>query len=529
MTSRPARRQDRASADALNDAGLAHKAAGRRDEAARAFRAALDADRGHAPAIGNLGLVLWLQEKVGVAVRCLEESIRLGPDNADAHAALAEALLHLGRFADARAAARHASSLAPRALDLRSNALLCMAYDEAIGAQERFDAHRAFGAAAPAEARPHDRAHVRAGDPDRRLTLGYVSPDFNRHSVARFFAPLLRAHDRLRFRVACYQVGERDDATTATLRSSADAWTDARALDDAALAARMREDGVDVAIDLAGHTAGNRLGAFARRPAPVQASWLGYPDTTGLAAIDIRLTDAVADPPGSERWTTERLARLPRPLHAFDPDPDAPAVAPRSPGSVVFGSFNALPKLSDGTVALWSRVLLEVEGSRLLLKAFGLSDPTVQEAVRRRFAARGIASDRLDLRGRVAAQADHLGAYGEIDVALDPTHYNGTTTTCEALWMGVPVVSLRGDRHASRVGASLLTAAGMPQLVADGADAFVAIAAGLVRDPARRAALRAETREIVARSPLRDAVGLARAVESAYRTAWAVCCTAGAR
>ena len=269
---------------------------------------------------------------------------------------------------------------------------------------------------------------------------------------------------------------------------------------------------------------------FARKPAPIEVTWLGYPNTTGLPAIDYRLTDVRADPPGdADRLHTERLVRIEPSFLCYRAPEQAGEVAPlpaRSAGHVTFGSFNNFAKLSPGTIALWSRVLTGVPGSRLVLKATQFKDPEARTRAAELFAAAGVGIERLDLVPPLAAAADHLAHYAHVDIALDPTPYNGTATTCEALWMGVPVVTLRGDRHAARVGASILTVAGLERLIAETPDEYVAIAVDLARDLDALAALRAALRQRLRASPLCDGGAFARAIETAYRGMWRAWCKA---
>jgi predicted O-linked N-acetylglucosamine transferase (SPINDLY family) len=359
-----------------------------------------------------------------------------------------------------------------------------------------------------------------SGPSDRRLRVGYVSPDFVLHAVSFFILPILAAHDRNRWEVFCYSNARVADAVTGRIRGLAEHWRDIARLSDDAAAELIRRDGLDVLIDLAGHTAHNRLLVFARRPAPVQATWLGYPNTTGLPQIDYRLTDAVSDPPGTtEAWHSEKLWRLPGPFLCYEPPAVAPAVnaLPADPADgVTFACFNNLAKINPELVGLWARLLRDVPGSRLLLKSPGLADPPTVAAVRARFAAAGVAGDRIGCDGTRLSVADHLGLYRGVDVALDAHPYNGTTTTCEALLMGVPVVTLAGQVHAARVGASLLTHLGRSEWIAATADAYVEIARGLAGDRSRLGAIRAELRAQLLRSPLCDAVGFTRRLESAY-------------
>jgi predicted O-linked N-acetylglucosamine transferase (SPINDLY family) len=314
------------------------------------------------------------------------------------------------------------------------------------------------------------------------------------------------------------------------MRGLADRWREAAAWDDAQLERAIRDDGIDLLVDLAGHTKLNRLPVLARKPAPLQFTWLGFPDTTGVAAIDFRITDAIADPPGpADALHAEALLRLPGPFLCYLPPPDAPPVRARPAGvALTFGSFNNLDKLSAQTVALWARVLLAVPESRLLLKSARTRVPEAVERIHAAFAAQGVAPARVVFAAWRERRSDHLAAYADVDVALDTFPYHGTTTTCEALWMGVPVVTRTGGTHVSRVGASVLAHAGLPELVVAGDDAFVAAAAGLAGDAARRAALRAKLRERLAASPLTDAAAFTRGLEDAYRAAWRSWCVAQA-
>ena len=342
----------------------------------------------------------------------------------------------------------------------------------------------------------------------RRLRLGYVSPDFNHHAVACFIEPVLAAHDRTRVEVFCYAAVRAPDRITARLRRLAEHWRDIAPLDDAAAAALIRADRPDLLVDLAGHTAHHRLGVFARRPAPVQATWLGYPNTTGLDAIGYRLTDAVADPPGqTEAFHSEKLVRLPATFSCYGPDADAPPVndlpAARA-GAVTFGSLNNFAKITPAVIALWSRLLRELPGSRLVLKSRGLGDAAVAARIRDAFAVHGIEPARLTLDGAELSVAAHLSLYHGIDIGLDPFPYNGTTTTCEALWMGVPVVTVTGANHVARVGASLLTHCGLTELVASDEAGYIAAAVALAGDPDRMTTLRRTMRDRLNAAPLTD-------------------------
>jgi predicted O-linked N-acetylglucosamine transferase (SPINDLY family) len=311
------------------------------------------------------------------------------------------------------------------------------------------------------------------------------------------------------------------DDTTAALAPRFAGWRDVAAMGGDALADLIRRDRIDVLIDLAGLTGGTCVAVMASRPAPVQVTYLGYPDTTGVPGVDYRLTDALADPPGAEAFASETLLRLPGCLLCLEPPAGAPPVTTRpEQGPVVFGSFNNPTKISDATLALWRGVLDAAPGSRLAIKGKGLAEPRCRAAFERRLAQAGLPADRTRLLGYASTQAAHLAAYGEVDIALDTFPYAGTTTTCEALWMGVPVVTLAGRTHASRMGASLLTAAGRPGWVAATPPEYARLAARLAGDRHALAETRASLREQTARSPLCNASRFVRRFEEALRDAW---------
>jgi predicted O-linked N-acetylglucosamine transferase (SPINDLY family) len=342
--------------------------------------------------------------------------------------------------------------------------------------------------------------------------------------VAFFFEPLLMAHDRSAVEIFCYSDAVRPDDVTARLQRHADHWRDVAGQSDEQFIAQVRADRIDILVDLAGHTAGNRLRAFAARPAPVQVTYLGYPNTTGVPAVDYRFTDALADPPGeADTLYTEKLIRLPRCAWCYrppDPSPHHNPLPAQESGAVTFGSFNMPAKLSEETLDLWSQLLAAVPNSKLMLKFAALSEQSMRDHFARLFAARGVAESRLILRGRDEAVKHHLRSYHEIDIALDTFPYHGTTTTCDALWMGVPVVTLIGNAHVSRVGASLLNAVGLDDLVTTTREQFIATAAALAGDLPRLAKLRSTLRGVMQKSPLMDAAGLAREIERSYREIW---------
>jgi protein O-GlcNAc transferase len=460
----------------------------------------------------------------------VEQRAAPGSDLALAYNKFGYGLAALGRPQEAAAAFERALALDPGYAMAQSNLLLSLNYRSDVSTAELFAAHLRWDERHGRKLRRQSRFANISRDLERRLRVGYVSPDFHRHPAAYLVEPLLAAHDHDQFDVFSYADVRQPDDFTARLRGYADHWIDIHGRDPQAVARRIRADRIDLLFDLAGHTGYNRLEVFARKPAPVQLTGLLYPNTTGLRAIDYRIVDSVTDPPGAEAFCSERLIRLPRCYVCYQPDRDAGPVMPlpaRRSGHVTFGSFNNLIKVTPQVTALWARVLRMVPGSRLVLKSSAFTDPATHRRVLSAFAAQGVASGRIDLETTTPAP-DHFARYGDVDIALDPFPYNGHTTSCEAIWMGVPVISLRGDRHAARVGASLLTAVGLPALIAETPDDYVAIAAGLAANLDWLAALRAGMRERVRASPVCDGAGLARAIEDAYRTVWQQWCSGAA-
>jgi predicted O-linked N-acetylglucosamine transferase (SPINDLY family) len=359
----------------------------------------------------------------------------------------------------------------------------------------------------------------------RPLRVGIMSPDFRQHSVAFFTEPLLRHIDRTRFELRAYSSTAEPDATTARLKPLFSAWIDAAAMGDALLAKRIRDDRVDVLIDLAGLTHGGRPGVLAVRPAPLSITYCGYPNSTGLTRVDARVVDSITDPPGSDASATESLLRIDPCFLCYQGDPAVPifdTLASDRAGHVTFASFNVLSKINDATLRLWAAVLRATPNARLLIKSRGLDNASTRERFTSLLAQHGIA-DRTELLPQTKTLAEHLATYGRVDVALDTFPYHGTTTTCEALWMGVPVVTLTGQTHASRVGASLLHAVGLDDLVCASESGFAGTAAALAAHIVRRLDLRRSLRPRMLASPLCDAPGFAarfwNAVQAAYVSA----------
>jgi predicted O-linked N-acetylglucosamine transferase (SPINDLY family) len=503
------------------DLGAALLDTGAASAAVLALERAASLDPQRAESLNALGCAYVALGRSADAIAAFEAALSLRPGYAAPRDNLARALRTAGRVDEAIARFREALALSPQP-GTHSNLLYTLLFSDRVTAHEVAGEHRRWAErwADPlrSEPRPHDL------DPERRLRVAYLSPDLNQHAVSRFVEPVLASHDRSAFEVFFYADGPLADATTARLRPLADAWTPVGSLDDEALAARVRDDRIDLLVDLAGHTAHHRLLVFARRPAPVQITWIGYPHGTGLAAMDYRLTDAVSDPPGeTDHLYAEALVRLPEAFSCYQPPPDAPAVADapctRREG-VTFGCFNNLSKMTPSVVAAWSALLAAAPRSRLLLRARALSDADTADRVRRAFAEHGVAPSRLELDPRSLPVPEHLARYAEVDVALDPFPYNGTTTTCEALWMGVPVLTVAGSTHAARVGASLLTHLGLTDWIASDPADLVVRGAALSGDLAALSSLRATLRERMRASPLCDAPRFTAHLEGTYRALW---------
>jgi protein O-GlcNAc transferase len=508
---------------AHNSLGLAYLSTGRFTDAMAEFRTAAQADPKSAEYLNNLASAIESLGGIDEALKLVQQAAALAPESALVRNNLAKRLIAIAQLDEGVAQARRAVELSPSDSRIHDNLLLTLHYLPDIPPAEMLQEHLAWAARhAQPLARSH-AAHANNRDPNRRLKIGYVSPDFAAHAVADFIEPILAHHDHERFEIICYSDVPVPDAYTRRIRPHADGWRDISRENDDRVSAIIGEQQIDILVDLAGHTARNRMLVFARKPAPVQVTYLGYPDTTGQTAIDWRITDTLADPPGAtEAYHTEKLLRLPRTFLCYQPYGDSPAIGPLPAdlaGHTTFASFNNLSKLTPRAIETWSRILWGVPRSRLLIKAVALEE-TARRLIRDAFAAHGIGSERLELIGRVHAFADHLALYNKVDVALDTFPYHGTTTTCEALWMGAAVVTLAGEIHMSRVGVSLLGQVGLSDLVAGSADDYVAIATGLANDRDRMRGLRSSLRERMTRSPLLDAIGVTRELESAYRSIW---------
>lgn len=509
----------------LDLARVCHKVE-RLDEGARALEEVIRRMPEHAEARTMLASICFRRRDYDRLEEVLSGLQATGQDAANAINLSGMMMVARGRLREGLEAMALVDELAPQAHELQMTRVMYLNYSPWIRREDLYEEHRCFGL--------RFRNHVPSlgpfdldRDPERKLRIGYVSPDFRAHSVAYFAAPVFEAHDRDRFDIVAYAHLHRPDRVSRHLQERVSEWHEITHLDDAALARKIRADRIDVLVDLAGLTASSRLLAFTGRPAPVQISYLGYPNTTGLPQIDYRITDGIADPDDADDLHSESLIRLPRSFLCYAIPEHAPDVAPppfERNGYVTFGSFNSINKINPEVVALWAEVLQAVPGTRLLMKSLATGDPKAQACLLDAFAGQGIAPERLRLAPYAAGSVEHMSLYNEVDVALDTFPYNGTTTTCEALWMGVPVITLVGDRHPARVSASLLTTIGFTAGIARTAEEYVTTARLMSEHPELIRAARKSLRADLCRSPLCDMHGHARALEEAYRAVFRLWC-----
>ena len=501
--------------EAHNNAGNALLRLGRAGEAEAHYRRALALKPDYAEAHNNLGGVLVHQGRPGEAEACFARALAVRPDFAAAHNNLGGALQQQGRMDEAAACFERALALKPDHEEAHRNLVYGRLYRPGVTLAGMLDAARGWSATHADHLA--DRPPAAVSTADRPPRLGFVSGDFREHVVGRLAVPALEALARAGQELVCYSNHPLDDALTARFRAAAAVWRPIHGLDDAEAAALIAADGIDILFDLSGYTADSRLLLFARKPAPLQVTWLGYPATTGLAAMDYLLADPVQVPPEADIHYQEKVIRLPASYLLYRPPVDVPELGARpleTTGAVTFGSFNGVPKLAPPAIELWSRLLRRLPAARLRLKAPGFTDEAVRRRYRALFAGHGIAEERLDFIGRTSP-ADHLRAMGEVDIALDSFPYTGGATTVDTLWMGTPVVALIGETLAHRHSAGYLTAIGLGDLIAADPERYLELAVELAGDRARLQVLRTGLRARMMASPLCDETGFVRAFTAA--------------
>ncbi|HVU33139.1 MAG TPA: tetratricopeptide repeat protein [Opitutaceae bacterium] len=470
----------------------------------------------------HYGLTLGLMGRPYMALLQHEKALELNPNHARARYGRAESLQKVYRMEEAIRDYDTYLKVEPQNLEARSFRLYALQNLDTLSREELFAEHCLYGKLAgkgPATLSGYDLS------PNRRLRLAILSPDLRTHSCAYFIEPLIAGLDPAQFELYLYHDHFTEDAMSARLKKHAAVWRNFVGQQNAVVEKTIRADKPDILIDLAGHIAAMiRLPIFAKRLAPVQITYLGYPDTSGVAAMDYRFTDAIADPPGESDWfAVEKLVRFAPVAWAYQPPVDAPEVAPlpcREGGAITFGCFNSPTKFTDSLLTAWGRLLVQVPNSRLLLKGRDFEEAPVREHVLKWLQTCGIDTARVELLARTMGTPEHLAQYARVDIALDTFPYTGTTTTCEALWMGRPVVTLCGQRHAARVGASLLRTVGHPEWIVGTPDDYVQRAVDLARAPAALAAISAGLRSDLQRSALLDHAGQSACFARALRECW---------
>jgi len=494
-----------------------------------ALEAALKQRPDYAGAWCNYGEILWKLERQGEAETALRRALAIDPRLLSAYYVLGNMLRGQSRIGEALETFGAARKLAPDRFDLESLELHALAYSDEISEAALSAKHRVFGARLEKAFPPRFAPFRNVGDPTRRLRIGYVSSDFNVHPVAWFAVPVLERHDRSAYEIYCYSTRSKTDDVTRRVQALADVWRDASGMSDTEFADTINRDAIDVLVDLTGHAGVNTLGVFAQQPAPVQVSWLGYLNTTGLARIQYRLCDAYTDPPGvTDHLYTETLVRLPhsqwcyRPFLSVDPATEPPF---KRNGYITFGSFNNAPKLSPTVRRLWADILTRIPNSRLVV--LGMLEGRARDRLMMDFLQAGIVASRLTIVPYVPME-EYFPWFNRVDMALDTTPYSGGTTTCDTLWMGVPVVTVPGPRSVSRSAASVLSTLGLHQWIAATPDDYVRLAVEFARDEAVLATLRRSLRQRMRASPLMDEPRFVRDIEAAYRRMWKTWCEGAA-
>ena len=495
---------------------------GKLDESLACYHRALELKPDVAEAHYNLGVAFMDQGKLDEAIACYRRALELKPDVAEVHNNLGNVLKDQGKLDEALTCHRRALQLKPHFAGAHSNLLLTLQYCAGVTPAALAEAHAEYDRQHAAPLAGAIVQHANLGDRHGRFRLGFVSPDLMQHPVGYFLVRVLESLGQTQQQTICYSDRPGKDDVARRLQSAATQWRDVMHMSDQRLAEQIRSDRIDILFDLAGHTAHNRLLTFARKPAPVQITWIGYEGTTGLTAMDYLLADRHVVPQGSEQYYREHVLRMPDGYLCYDPPAAAPPVGPLpslAKGYPTFGSLNNLAKITPEVVAVWAQILRRAPTARLVLKYRGLGDPTVKRRYLNLFAAHNVEPKRLELLPS-SSYAEYMATYHELDVALDPFPFSGSATTCEALWMGVPVVTCPGETFASRHSLSHLSNVGLTETIVHSLDEYVERALALAADLPRLATLRAGLREQMAASPLCDGKRFANHLVSLLRDVW---------
>ncbi|MBF0195352.1 MAG: tetratricopeptide repeat protein [Magnetococcales bacterium] len=540
---------------AYNNLGNLLQMQGKLVEAIGCYQKAVSLQPGYTEAYSNLGNALQQQGKLLAAVECYQKAVTLKPDYSEAYNNLGNALQELGRldeavtnfqkaidfnlnYSDAYnnlgnalkeqgklaqgiASFKKAIAINPNFADAHSNMLFCMNYGN-YDSQSLFDEHKIWGEKYAANLPTF--TNKQTDKSEEKLRIGFVSADFRQHSVSFFLEALFSSYNKQKLEFFCYSNSHKEDAVTAIFKNLVDGWQKIIGCSDKQVVEIIKEDNIDILVDLSGHTQNHRLKVFAMKPAPIQVTWLGYPNTTGLTTVDYRFTDSIADPTGiSDQLHTEKLIRLENGFLNYQPPNNCPEVAQlpmQSNGYCTYASFNNLAKITPQVVKTWAQILNATPDSKLLIKNKSFSCPHVKQSYLDLFAKESIAANRLEFLPTTKTIFDHLSIYNKVDISLDTFPYNGTTTTCESLWMGTPAIVLLGDSHGSRVGASILTQVGMDSLIAKNHDDYIAKAISLAKDATKLEPLRCEMRDRMLTSPLCDAKAFSNKLENAFFNMW---------
>jgi len=508
-------------AQAYNNSGLALQELGQLDKALKSCEQAIQLKPDYAQAYNNRGVVLQELEQLDKALNSYEQAIQLKPDFAEAYNNRGNTLKEIGQVDEAIDSYDKAIQFKPDYAVAYSNRNFALNYSSELTQTDIFQKHLEFEKQFGRKILENKLNPLFSKRRNTRLKVGYISADFNNHSVGYFFEPLLKSHDKGSIEVYCYYNNARADDTTKRLMEESEHWRSIVGMNDKDVVNLIRKDSIDILVDLVGHTAKNRLTVFTYKPAPIQVTWLGYPNTTGLSAIDYRFTDDVVDPIGrTDDLHSEKLIRLQNGFLCYQGDkllPPNSALPCLKREHITFGSFNNLSKVTHQVVKIWSKILQSVPNSHLLLKSKQLSDAKTKSRYIEMFKHEGIPENRLELYSWLPGKEEHMELYNSIDIGLDPFPYNGTTTTCEALWMGVPVITMFGNLHAGRVGASIMTHANLENLIAMGTDEYVNMAVKYANNTDYLVKLRNELRSKILRSALCDNNAFAKNIEKAYQ------------
>lgn len=517
--------------EALNNLGFTLRLNGRHIEAIEVLGKALQLRPNYPDALNNLGMCLGEGGMLDEAVEALRKALSLKPNFAQALGNLGNSYLLLGQLDEAIRCFRRSWELEPGSSS-PDNLLFDIHFHPKYGPKRIWEEHVRWNRKIAARLKPQQLKFENDASPDRgstgspqgRLKIGYVSADFRDHSQAMFTVPLLSHHDHERFEIVCYSDVRAPDALTSRIRGYADVWRETAGLSDAQLTELVHRDRIDIFVDLALHMAGNRLLVFARKPAPVQVTWLGYPSTTGLDTMDYRLSDPYLDPPDqTDQYFFENTIRLPHSFWCYDPlntDLEISPLPAKANGFITFGCLNNFAKVTGPTFELWAKVMQKVPRSQLILLA---PRGSARSRVHATMSALGIDRSRIDFCDRLARE-QYLANYRQFDMCLDTIPYPGHTTTFDSLWMGVPLVTLPGATSVSRGGLSILSNVGLGELIATEAEQYVRIVTGLANDLPKLAELRATLRERMAASAVMNAVQFASDIECAYGQMWRQWC-----